>query len=154
MIFYKFIEKTGKHLKSVRVLKNYVSFDMIFPNSWVMLKKAPEGVEILQNENNEGSIITSFVCENNTSLIDIVEKTIDAVISTNLEREEKERLFKMKVNELKGIFENGDIDTLRTLKFDTNELTTLNTNGTKQKLTSVVEGNGVAEGGSKKVQQD
>ncbi len=59
----------------------------------------------------------------------------------------------MKVTELKGIFENGDIDTLRTLKFDTNELTTLNTNGAKQKLTSVVEGNGVAEGGSKKVQQ-
>jgi hypothetical protein len=65
MIFYKFIEKTGKYLKSVRVLKNYVSFDMIFPNSWVMLKKTPEGVEILQNENNEGVTITSFVCENN-----------------------------------------------------------------------------------------
>ena len=154
MIYSEFINKTGSYLRSVRILKNYVTFDMIFPSTWSTLKKAPEGLEILQNQDNESRTITSFVCENNTSLIDIVEKTIDAIISTNLEREEKERLFKMKVNELKGIFENGDIDTLRTLKFDTNELTTLNTNGTKQKLTSVVEGNGVAEGGSKKVQQD
>ena len=154
MIYSEFINKTGKHLKSVRILKTYVTFDMVFPTTWSTLKKVPEGIEIIQNQDNEANTITSFVCPNNTQLIDIVEKTIDAIISTNLEREEKERLFKIKVNELKGIFENGDIDTLRTLKFDTNELIGLNTNGTKQKLTSVTEGNGILEGGSKKVQQD
>ena len=154
MIYSEFINKTGSYLRSVRILKNYVTFDMIFPSTWSTLKKAPEGLEILQNQDNESRTITSFVCENNTSLIDIVEKTIDAVISTNLEREEKERLFKLKVSELKGIFENGDIDTLRTLKFDTNELTSLNTNGAKQKLTPASEGNGILEGGSKKIKQD
>jgi hypothetical protein len=92
MIYSEFINKTGSYLRSVRILKNYVTFDMIFPSTWSTLKKAPEGLEILQNQDNESRTITSFVCENNTSLIDIVEKTIDAVISTNLEREEKERL--------------------------------------------------------------
>ncbi len=46
MIFKQFIEKTNKHLKSVRVLKNYVSFDMTFPTTWSMLKTNPEGLEV------------------------------------------------------------------------------------------------------------
>ena len=126
MIFHKFIEKTDKYLKSVRILKNYVSFDMIFPNSWVMLKKAPEGVEILQNESSEGAIIiTSFVCENNRDLINILESTLDTIVKTNIEREEKERLFKSKVQELKTIFEKEQLDSLKSLKFDLEELTKL-----------------------------
>jgi len=76
---------------------------MTFPTTWSMLKKSPEGVEILQNQDNDLNLVTSFVCENNPSLIDIIEKTIDLVVSTNLEREEKERLFKLKVTELKNI---------------------------------------------------
>jgi hypothetical protein len=151
MVYSEFIKKTVKYLKSVRILKNYVAFDMMFPTSWNMLKNAPEGMEIFQNQDNDSKIITSFVCENNSSLIDLVEKTIDSVVSANLEREEKERLFKMKVSELKGIFESGDIESLRSLKFDTNELTTLtSSNGTTQKLTPVTEGNGNIEGGNKK----
>lgn len=154
MIYSEFINKTSSYLNSVRILKNYVTFDMVFPSTWSTLKRAPEGIEILQNQNNDNRTITSFVCENNPTLIDVIEKTIDAIITTNLEREEKERLFKMKVSELKGIFENGDIDTLRTLKFDTNELTSLSSNGTKQKHTPTSEGNGILEGGSKKIEQD
>jgi len=123
MIFSEFIDKTKKYLKSVRVLKNYVSFDMTFSNSWIMLKKAPEGIEILQTENNDGVTVTSFVCENERALINIVETTIETIISTNIEREEKERLFKNKVQELKGIFEKENLESLKSLKFDIEELT-------------------------------
>ena len=105
MTFHPFIEKTNKYLKSVRILKNYVSFDMIFPNSWIMLKKVPENIEILQNENNEGIVVTSFVCQNTKEYIDILERILDNVIKTNIEKEEKERLFKSKVKELQNIFE-------------------------------------------------
>jgi len=121
MIFHPFIEKTNKYLKSVRILKNYVSFDMIFPTSWIMLKKAPENLEILQNENNEGIIVTSFVCQNTKEFIDILERTLDSVIKTNIEREEKERLFKSKVKELQNIFEKEKLDNLKSLKFDIEE---------------------------------
>jgi hypothetical protein len=123
MIFSQFINKTNKYLKSVRVLKNYVSFDMVFPNSWVMFKKYPEGVEVLQNENQENKIITSFVCENKKTLIDVLEDTMDTIIKTNIEREEKDRLFKSKVMELKSIFEHQDLENLKSLKFDIEELT-------------------------------
>jgi hypothetical protein len=122
MIFSEFIEKTKKYLKTVRILKNYVSFDMSFPSTWVMLKKAPEGIEILQTENNEGVIISSFVCEYERALINIVESTIESIVNTNIEREEKERLFKNKVQELKGIFEKENLESLKSLKFDLEEL--------------------------------
>ena len=123
MIFSQFITKVSKYLKSVRTLKNFISFDMTFPSSWIMLKKYPEGIEVIVTETENGGAITSFVCENNKTLIDILEQTMDTFIKTNIEREEKERLFKSKVQELKNIFENEKLENLKSLKFDIEELT-------------------------------
>lgn len=131
MIFYPFIEKTNKYLKSVRILKNYVSFDMIFPTSWVMLKTSPENVEIIQDENNEGNIVTSFVCQSNKDFINSLEKIMDNIIRANIEREEKERLFKMKVKELQNIFEKEQLDSLKSLKFDIEEYNKILSNETE-----------------------
>ena len=86
MIYSKFISKTEKYLKSVRMLKNYVSFDLIFPPTWIMVKNAPEGIEIIQNEDQETKI-TSFVCVCNSQLIDKLESVVDMVTKTNIERE-------------------------------------------------------------------
>jgi hypothetical protein len=118
MIYSQFINKTSKYLKSVRVLKNYVSLDMSFPTNWVMLKNPPEGIEFLQNETQDGKFVSSFVCENKKEFLDIVEETLDFIITTNIEREEKEKLFKSKVQELKSIFESENLDNLKGLKFD------------------------------------
>jgi hypothetical protein len=125
MLFSQFVNKTSKYLKSVRVLKNYISFDMIFPPTWLMLKKYPNGIEILQNESQDGQLVTSFVCENKKELIDLLENTLDTVVKTNVEREEKEKLFKSKVQELKNIFEKEKLEDLKGLKFDMEELTKL-----------------------------
>jgi hypothetical protein len=128
MIYSQFINKTSKYLKSVRVLKNYVSLDMSFPTNWVMLKNTPEGIEFLQNETQDGKFVSSFVCENKKEFLDIVEETLDFIIKTNIEREEKEKLFKSKVQELKSIFESENLDILKGLKFDMEELTKLMSN--------------------------
>jgi len=125
MIFSEFINKVSKYLKSVRMLKNYVSFDMVFPTTWTPMKTTPEGIEVIQNENNDGRMITSFVCENNKKLIDVLEKTMETFINIHIEREEKERLFKSKVQELKNIFEKENLENLKSLKFDVEELTKL-----------------------------
>ena len=124
MIYSSFITKTGKYLKSVRILKNYISFDMMFPTTWVMLKNTHESIEILKNESTDG-FVYSFVCENKKELIDIIELTLDKIMKANIEREEKERLFKNKVQELKNIFEKEDLENLMGLKFDMEELTKL-----------------------------
>lgn len=140
MIYSQFVSKTSKYLNSVRILQTYITFDMIFPASWVMLKKLPEGVEILQNNDKEGKLITSFVCENKLSLIDSVEVSIDKIVKTNIEREEKERLFKLKVQELKSIFETENLENLKGLKFDVEELTNLLRNEPEEDNTEVTEG--------------
>lgn len=139
MIFSQFISKTSKYLKSVRVLKNYVSFDMTFPTTWLMLKNYPEGVEILNNEGQNGQMVTSFVCENKKELIDVLEQTMEHVIKTNIEREEKERLFKSKVQELKNIFEKENLENLKGLKFDIEELTKFIENEAKEAIDNITE---------------
>lgn len=137
MIYSQFITATSKYLKSVRILKDYVTFDMVFPQTWMLPKKGPENVEILQNQDNkDGSIVTSFVCVNNVTLINVVEDTIERVIKTNIEREEKERLFKNKVSELKQIFEKENLENLKGLKFDLEEFANLITNTDEQNDTS------------------
>lgn len=140
MIYSEFITSTSNYLKSVRILKNYVTFDMTFPSSWLLPKKGPENVEILQNSDKDGSVITSFVCENSTSLIDLIENTIKTVIKTNIEREEKERLFKNKVHELKQIFEKENLENLKGLKFDLEEFENLLTQSNDEVDTKVGEG--------------
>lgn len=140
MIYSEFITSTSNYLKSVRILKNYVTFDMSFPSSWLLPKKGPENVEILQNSDKDGSLITSFVCENSSKFIDVIENTIQTVIKTNIEREEKERLFKNKVQELKQIFEKENLENLKGLKFDLEEFENLLTQRNDEVDTTVGEG--------------
>jgi hypothetical protein len=140
MIYSQFVSKTHKYLNSVRVLKNYITFDMLFPTTWVMLKKLPEGVEILQNNDKDDKIVTSFVCENKLNLIDAIETSVDKIIKTNVEREEKEKLFKLKVQELKSIFETKNLENLKGLKFDVEELTNLLQNEPEENNAGVTEG--------------
>jgi len=123
MIFSNFFIKTNKYLKSVRILKNYVSIDMVFPTTWKMLNNKPNEIEILQNETNEGTMVTSFICVNEKEYIDLLETSLDAFVKTNIEREEKEKLFKSKVQELKSIFDKEKLENLKSLKFDIEELT-------------------------------
>jgi hypothetical protein len=96
---------------------------MVFSSSWQMIKNKPNGVEILQNEQGDGSLVTSFVSLNEKEYVDILEKCLDEFIKTNIEREEKEKLFKSKVQELKNIFEKEKLENLKGLKFDIEELT-------------------------------
>jgi len=98
---------------------------MSFPSSWLLLKKYPEGIEIIQNQTNDGTTITSFVTINNKELLDVLENTVETIIKSNIEREEKEKLFKNKVQELKNIFEKEKLENLKSLKFDIEELTKL-----------------------------
>ena len=39
MTYYKFVSTAKEYLKSVRVIKDYISFDMIFSDKWVILKE-------------------------------------------------------------------------------------------------------------------
>lgn len=143
MSYYNFISSTKNYLKSVRVIKDYISFDMSFPDKWVILKEHSEGIEIIKNKGETGRIIISFVTPFKEESINKIENTINSIIKFNIEKEEKERLFKNKVQELKSIFEDKNLDILKNLKFDIDEFTLLTNN---------IEENGQSSEGSGEVE--
>lgn len=122
MSLYKELAPFVENIHSIRKLKNYLSFDMVFPAKWSLPKSIVEegqlvGFEV-ENQNTKG---VSFV-----SPIDEVEvsKTltkITKIIKLNKEKELKERLFKQTVEQLKNTFEKTDLDKLKNLYFDFDE---------------------------------
>lgn len=127
MTYFNFIKSIANYLKSVRVIKDYISFDMGFPNTWSILKEHTRDIEVIKNNGNqeEGKVVVSFVSPYKENEIDKIENAINAIIKYNIEKEEKEKLFQSKVNELKNIFEKQKLDSLKNLKFDINEFTLL-----------------------------
>lgn len=126
MTYYNFLDKVNLYLKSVRILKNHVSFDMLFPDSWVITKNKYKDIEIIKAATIEDNkVLLSFVCPLVEVNVNHVEEIIDGIIKTNREREEKEQLFRTKVQELKKIFEKQKLEDLKGLKFDVDELSSL-----------------------------
>jgi hypothetical protein len=121
MIFQKFITKTFEYLHSFRVIKDHVSLDLKLPSSWTLQKSHLLNIEVLQSDSqikDGGFKIYSLVCKNEKEDINNLEKAFDNIVKYNLERQEKEKLFKVKIQELKHIFENEQLDNLKNLKID------------------------------------
>ncbi len=126
MTYYNFIKSTNNYLKSVRIIKDYISFDMSFSNTWSLLKEHTKDIEVIKNNSQEDNkVVVSFVTPYDENGINKIENSVNSIIKYNIEKEEKDRLFKSKVQELKSIFENKKLDSLKSLKFDINEFTLL-----------------------------
>ena len=130
MIFSQFTTKTKDYLKSLRYLKDYVSFDLYLKNTWVIPKKFVGNIEVIKQDKSDrpDTNLYSFVVVNDVENVNILETSFDNILNFNLEREEKEKLFKEKIEELKKVFESKDVDSLKRLYFDVNENTSLLTN--------------------------
>lgn len=115
--YYSFLNKIFSYLRSVRKLKTHVSYDLIFPDKWVIPKNNQSKIEIIRNSSEGGIVDLSFVCLMNEEQVSNTEKYIDNIIKINLEREEKEKLFRSKVNELKSMFDKQTLEELNMLKF-------------------------------------
>jgi len=122
MSLYKEIEKIVDYCSSIRKLKTYLSFDMIFPGTWTVLKSQVDETKTVFNKSDEKGKNISFVSEINEEAISETISKIETVINYNKEKEEKERLFKEKVNELKNLFEKGGLEDLKNLKFDVDDI--------------------------------
>lgn len=118
MSIYKELTPLFEYVNTVRKLENYLVFDMKFPIGWKVLKKYIVEDKFVNNGSDGEFLSLSFVSEFNEIDIETVQKNILGIIEYNLEREEKERLFESKINELKGIFEKEGLDSLKALKFD------------------------------------
>ena len=122
MSLYKEIEKIVDYCSSIRKLKTYLSFDMVFPATWAVLKSQVDETKTVFNKSDDKGKNISFVSEIDEQSISETISNIETVINYNKEKEEKERLFKEKVNELKNLFEKGGLEDLKNLKFDVDDI--------------------------------
>ena len=122
MSLYKEIENIVDYCSSIRKLKTYLSFDMVFPATWAVLKSQVDETKTVFNKSDDKGKNISFVSEINEHSISETISNIETVINYNKEKEEKERLFKEKVNELKNLFEKGGLEDLKNLKFDVDDI--------------------------------
>jgi predicted RND superfamily exporter protein len=96
-----------------------LSFDVNFPKNWKLPKKFVQEDKVMEHQSqNPDERLISFVSEITEIEVELTSKNIKNVISYNLEREQKERLFNEKVEELKGLFEKQTLKNLQSLKFD------------------------------------
>jgi hypothetical protein len=122
MSFYKEIIPFIEYIHSIRRLKTYMSFDMVFPTKWTISKSVIDEGEIVafqaEDQNYKG---ISFVSQIDESNISLALTKIAKIIKLNKERELKEKLFKQTVDQLKQTFEKTDLDKLQNLYFDFDE---------------------------------
>jgi hypothetical protein len=119
MSIYKEFSDFYPYIQSIRKLKNYLSFDMSFPKEWKLPKKFVPENNVIENESQDSTKrLISFVAEFEEEKINLIAANIKNVIKYNKELEEKERLFNLKVKELKTIFEKQNLTILKDLKFD------------------------------------
>jgi hypothetical protein len=119
MSFFTEFNTLSPYLQSVRKLKTYLSFDIHFPNTWKIPKKFVDEETLLENESTEtGKRFFSFVSTFNEEEVEKIINNLRNIIKYNKEREEKNKLFQTKVNELKSIFEKQNLDNLQALKFE------------------------------------
>jgi hypothetical protein len=119
MSLYKEFSELLPYIQSVRKIEKYLSFDISFPTSWKLPKKYVQEDKVMEQENKiAGNRTFSFVAEINENDVEQVTENLQNIIKYNLEREEKDRLFQNKVDELKSIFEKQNLESLQNLKFD------------------------------------
>ena len=118
MSFYTELSPFVEYLHSIRKLKNYLSFDMVFPSKWSLPKSLVDEGQIVgfeaENQNLKG---ISFVSPIDDSEVSKYLVKIAKIIKLNKEKELKERLFKETVEQLKNTFEKTDLDKLKNLNF-------------------------------------
>ena len=124
MSLYQEFSALLPYLQSVRKMKNYLSFDISFPTTWKLPKKFVEEDKIMEQQSTiPNERLFSFVTEISEEGVQKVHSNIKSIIKYNLEREEKDRLFESKVDELKKLFEKQNLEKLKGLYFDISETT-------------------------------
>jgi hypothetical protein len=119
MKMYKELINLTPYLGSIRVIENVITIDVLFPQDWKILKKYVDEKSVVENDSPDQSYRAfSFVCELSEENFTNIYTSVINVIKYNKEREEKDRLFQEKVNELKGVFEKQSLDELKDLKFN------------------------------------
>lgn len=133
MSLYQEFKLLFPYLVSIRRLKTYLSFDINFPNGWKLPKKYIDENSVVENQTEEPNVrFLSFVSAFDETSIKNILDSIKNIIKYNKEREEKEKLFQDKVNELKTLFEGESLDKLKNLVFELDKIKNIELDDTEE----------------------
>lgn len=105
-------------LLSIRKLENYVSIDVEFPTNWKFPKKYVDEKTVVEQKTDKQNVrCFSFATSFTEEPLSLLFTNLKNIIKYNKEREEKERLFDLKVKELKTFFEKSNLIELKGLEF-------------------------------------
>lgn len=119
MKLYEEIQNLIPYLVSIRVIENVISIDVTIPSDWKIPKRLVDEKSILEDQSpDEKFRFFSFVSEIGEENFTNLYTSIKNIIKYNKDREEKERLFQEKINELKSYFDKQSLDDLKKMKFN------------------------------------
>jgi len=113
------LDKLKPYFKGLKLAEKYRVVEVNLKNNWIVQEN--KTIEVQQKRNDNTNTMYSMFYSETKSFDDMLDYIENDVINHNLEIEEKERLLRSKVEELKRVFENKDLDELNKLKFTTEE---------------------------------
>lgn len=122
------LDRLNPYFRGLKTTENYRIVELFLKKTWSVPSKG-EDILVQQKETEKGLNYYMFYSDK-VGFDEILDYIEEDIINHNLEVEEKERLLKAKVEELKRVFESKSLDELNNLKFTTEE-DSLRLNGSK-----------------------
>lgn len=115
------------YLRGVKLAANFTMIESIVKTSWKIDGIVPEGILYKSGkESEEFKGYVSYLFYSEKYSLDQLVDTLEHVVTTNIEIEQKQQLLKSKVEELKKMFENKSLEELKGLTFGSDIDVTLN----------------------------
>lgn len=116
----KRIDLLKPYFKGIKVAENYRIVEFNLKKSWIIPENNDIDVQQKTIKENSNILYNMFYTDIKSfdQLLDYVE---DEIINYNLEIEQKEELLRVKVEELKRVFNDKGLDELNSLKFTTED---------------------------------
>ena len=123
MSLYTEIEKFGNYFNSLRVHENLIIMDLILPIEWEVEKVLHTSGSKTQlkvgNTTDKQKIISFYAVFNEPDTLQLLSE-VHNIIQWNKDIEEKNNLLSQKIIELKKIFIENSVDSLRGLDINFN----------------------------------
>lgn len=141
MNLYNNIEQFGDYFNSIRSHEGLILVDMVLPLNWEVTKvlgSRGNKIQMQKGKKSEKQKIISFFSPFDEENTEILVEEVLSVIKWNKDLEDKNELLNIKMIELKKMFNENNVDSLRRLNFNFNDI--LDLNGQEdQDTTSVVQ---------------
>tara|TARA_R110000803_G_scaffold74903_4_gene139069 strand:+ start:4625 stop:5242 length:618 start_codon:yes stop_codon:yes gene_type:complete len=117
------LDSLQPYIVGIRYIQGLQVVDAVFKDGWTV----PESDIIRKELVEEGKNYYMFYTEKEKVTFDDLLEYVEGIITINIEKENKEKLFKIKVKELQEAFKKSSLKKLSALKFTFTEVDNLPT---------------------------